>query len=255
MYILLFIFALSSAFACQSDQISIVRRTGISINNNGNHSGTATQKVNMPVKFEGNWGCWEQEGGLSFDVKEKKKSLTVIIPKSSFEKIPGRTVSYAALRRDSGILEMDIATFVCLGSTVVASETFSGTILDAMVLQSMDVQVSTIFATGIAAQNLQRADRRKQDMPGALQEYFERNFHGQWSQLERYDVMVPSVYLGSSMKTPLSNLTSTYNTRVVTKSACSPEFELIMSPLRFENLRLPDGLKAKVKKGNLQITW
>lgn len=263
MYIFLILFSITAAFACRNDQISIVRRTGISINSNGNHSGGVTQKVNIPVQYEGQWGCWEQEGGLTFDVKNKKRSMTVIIPKSEFEKLPGRSVSYASLRKDdSGTIEMDIATFVCLGSTVVSSETFSGSIFQAMMLQNLDAQVSTTFATGIAADNLNRyreelarQNGRMTEMPGGLQEYFEKNFHGQWSKLEKYDVMIPSVYLGTSMQSPLSHLTSSYNTRVLTKSACSPEFEAVMAPLRFENLKKPDGMKAKIKNGNLLLNW
>ncbi len=189
--------------------------------------------------------------------------MTVIIPKSAFEKLPGRTVSYASFKHQAdGNVEMDIATFVCIGTNVIASETFSGNVHNARVLHNMSVQVSSTFATGIAAANLNR--RREElayqnglrtEMPGGLQEYFESNFHNQWSQLEKYDLIVPSVYLGASMKTPLSNLTSSYNTRVLTKSACSPEFEAIMEPLRFENLKTKKGLKAKVKKGNLIINW
>ncbi len=232
-------------------------------NSNGNHSGMASQKVNIPVRFEGNWGCWEQVGGLTFDVTAKSRKMTVIVPKSSFEKLPGRTMSYASLKKsNSGLVEMDIATFVCVGSNVIAAETFSGNVMNAMALQSMDMRVSTVFATGVAAANLenQRAELarmygRKTELPGNLQKYFEENFHGNFAQLEKYEMMVPSVYLSSSMRTPLSSLTSSYHTRVLTKSACSPEFEAVMSPLMFSNLEMPEGMKAKIKKGNLQISW
>ncbi len=72
MYSLILLISISAAFACQNDAISIVRRTGVSINSNGNYSGTTAHKINIPVQFEGNWGCWEQEGGLSFKVQDKK---------------------------------------------------------------------------------------------------------------------------------------------------------------------------------------
>lgn len=263
MYIFIILFSIFSAFACRTDQISIVRHTGLGANTNGNHSGMAAQKVNIPVNFEGNWGCWEQEGGLTFDVTAKSRKMTVIVPKSSFEKLPGRTMSYASLKKNnSGLVEMDIATFVCIGNNVIAAETFSGNVMNAMMLQSMDVQVSTVFATGVAAANLnqQREDMarrygRRTELPGNLQKYFEENFHGNFAQLERYEMMVPSVYLSTSMKTPLSSLTSSYHTRVLTKSACSPEFEAVMSPLLFSNLEMPQGMKAKLKKGNLLISW
>lgn len=256
MYIFLLILSISAAFACQNDAIVISRRTGISINSNGNNSGTATQKVNIPVRFNGKWGCWEQEGGLTFDVKEKSRSMTVIIPKSKFKDLPGRTASYAFLRKDElGRVDLDIATFVCMGDTVVAAETYSGDVDGARMIQNVDVQINTTFSTGAAAAQLSRRLGRTNEMPGGLQEYFEEKFTGQWSALEKYDVMVPSVYLGASMRSPLSNLSSSYNTRVVTKSACSAEFESIMAPLRFENLRIPKGIRTRVKKGNLVLSW
>ncbi len=263
MYILILIFSVFSALACQTDSISIMRRTGFGANSNGNHSGLASQKVNIPVRFEGTWGCWEQEGGLSFDVTAKSRKMTVLIPKSSFEKLPGRSMSYAYVKQsESGILEMDIATFVCIGNNVIASETFSGSVMNAIALQSMDARVSTVFATGIAAANLNeqreemaRRQGRKTELPGSLRKYFEDNFHGNFAALEKYELMVPSVYLSSSMRTPLSSLTSSYNTRVLTKSACSPEFEAVMAPLLFKNMILPVGVKAKLKKGNLLLSW
>lgn len=263
MYILILIFSVFSVLACQTDGISIVRRTGFRANSNGNHSGMASQKVNIPVLFQGTWGCWEQEGGLSFDVTAKSRKMTVLVPKSSFEKLPGRSMSYAYVNKsESGILEMDLATFVCVGNNVIASETFSGNVMNAMALQSMDMRVSTVFATGIAAANLNqqrdemaRSQGRRTELPGNLRKYFEENFHGNFATLEKYELMVPSIYLSSSMRTPLSSLTSSYNTRVLTKSACSPEFEAVMAPLLFKNMVMPTGVKAKIKKGNLQLSW
>lgn len=262
MYILLFILSFASAFACQNDAISIVRRTGIGSNSNGNHSGSASHKVNIPVLYKGNWGCWEQTGGLSFEVKEKKNKMTVLIPKSSFKDLPGRMTSYAMIKDKGETLEIDIANFVCVGTTVLAAESFSGSVTDAMVLQQLDVSVSTTFATGVAAANLARQREelarrfgRKSELTGGLEDYFNEHFRGQFSELEKYDLMVPSVYLGASMKSPLSNLTADYHTRVLTKGACSHEFESVMSPLRLENLRLPKGIKARVKKGNLELSW
>lgn len=189
--------------------------------------------------------------------------MTIIVPKSKFEGIPGRAASYAYLRKDAaGSIDIDIATFVCIGSTVIAAETFSGDIAQARMLQSIDGEVRTVFATGAAAAELNRqrsemARRlgRTNELPGGIQEYFEENFKGDWSELEKYDLMVPSVFLSTSMKSPLANLSSSYNTRVLTKSACSPEFERVMAPLKFGQLSIPTGMKAKIKKGNLLISW
>lgn len=262
MYIFLFILSVFSALACQEDQIAIIRRHGLSINSNGNHAGNSSQKVNVPVQYQGTWVCWEQEGGLSFDVKDKSNSLTVFIPKSSFKNLPGRTVSYALISKVDSTVQMDLATFVCLGDQVLSAETFSGTVAQARALQQMDVQVSTVFATGAAAAQLerQRAELerrfgRSSDLPGGLETFFEETYRGPWDKLEKYDVMVPTIYLSSRMQSPLGDLSSSYHTRVLTKSACSPEFELAMAPLRFEKLAIPEGMRAKVKKGNLELRW
>lgn len=263
MNILLFLLTIASSFACFNDAIVIRRSTGISIGSNGTHSGSAAQSVNIPVNFNGKWGCWEQKGGLAFDVKPKSRSMTVIIPKSKFQDLPGRTTSYAFLKKSSeGLVEIDIATFVCVGNNVIAAETYEGDVQKAQMLQSLSTQVSTSFSTGVAAANLNRYREemmrrlgKKTELPGELEAFFNQNFTGLWSKLERYDLMVPSVYLTASMRTPLSNLQANYHTKVLTKSACSPEFESIMAPLRFENLKLPQGMKSKMKKGNLLINW
>lgn len=263
MNILLLFLTISTSFACLNDAIVIRRRTGISIGSNGNHSGSASHSVNIPVNFNGKWGCWEQQGGLGFDVKPKSRSMTVVVPKSKFQDLPGRTTSYAFIKKgENDLVEIDIATFVCVGNNVVAAETYEGDILKAQMLQSLSAEVSTTFATGAAAANLGRYREdmmrrfgKKTELPGELEVFFNQNFKGLWSKLEQYEMMVPSVYLTASMRTPLSNLQANYNTRVLTKSACSPEFESVMAPLRFENLKLPQGMKSKVKKGNLLINW
>lgn len=262
MYVFILILSIASAFACQNDQISIVRRTGIGGSSNGRHSGNASHKVNVPVRFEGKWGCWEQEGGLSFDVKEKSNSLLVIIPKSSFQNIPGRTKSYAHLSKNGSNVQMDIANVTCLGDQVLSLETFSGSVAEARVLQNLDAQVSTVFAIGIAARNLEeqreemaRRFGRGSELPGELEKFFEDRFNGSWSQLDHYDVMVPTIYLSARMSTTLGSLSASYHTRVLMKSACSPEFEAVMAPLSFEKLIVPQGMKAKVKKGQLLLQW
>lgn len=263
MNILILFLTIASSFACQNDAIVIRRSTGISIGSNGNHSGSADHRVNIPVNYKGKWGCWEQQGGLTFDVKPKSRSMTVIIPKSKFKDLPGRTRSYAFLKKNSsGLVEIDIATFVCVGNNVVAAETYEGDIHKAQMLQNIQMQVSTSFSTGVAAANLNlyreemmRRLGKKTELPGELETFFTENFTGLWSKLEEYDLMVPSVYLTASMRTPLSNLQASYHTKVLTKSACSPEFEVVMAPLRFENLKFPNGMKTKIKKGNLLISW
>lgn len=262
MFILIFLTTVLSAFACQTDAIRVVRSTGVGANSNGNSSGYAHQRVSIPVRFEGQSGCWEKIGGLSFEVKDKSRTMTVLTPKSSFNNLPGRVMNYALLKKTGGQLELDIASFVCLGNFVLAAETYRGSVEEARALQQLDMQVSTVFATGAAAANLARhreelARRfgRTSDLPQNLQEYFEERFQGSWSALEHYEVWVPSIYLSSNFRSPLASLESSYHTRVLTKSACSPEFEAVMAPLRYENLKLPSGVRSKLKKGNLQISW
>ncbi len=262
MYILLIILATLSSFACRNDQVSMVRSSGFGFDTTGNNYGGVRQKVNIPVRFEGEWGCWEQVGGLSFNVEEKKREITVIIPKSKFEDFPGRTMSYAFLSKSVDGVKMDVATFVCAGSTVLSAETYSGDVKNAKILENIDSEVSMVFATGAAAEAIARREEetnrrlgRRTELPGGLEDFFNQNFQGEWSELEKYDLLVPAVYLGANMKSPLSNLSASYSTRVITKSACSPEFESTMAPLKFDSLKMPEGLKVKTKRGDLVIKW
>ena len=262
MYILFLLFSVATAFACQNDAIVISRSTGFGWGSNGDHAGSTHQKVNVPVLYEGKWGCWVQEGGLSFEVKEKSRKMTVILPKATIQDLPARATSYAMLRNENGSVQMDIANFICLGDHVLSSETFSGSATEARMLQELDGQISSVFATGAAAANLSRQREeiarrlgRSSDLPGGLQDYFEENYQGSFTELENYEIFVPSIYLGTNMSSPLSKLSSSYHTRVLTKSACSPQFESIMAPYRLDQLKLPVGIKAKLKKGNLLLSW
>ena len=51
----------------------------------------------------------------------------------------------------------------------------------------------------------------------------------EWSQLEEVAVSTPSVFLSTSMTSPLANLDTEFSTLVATKGACSSEFEKVMS--------------------------
>lgn len=262
MYILFIFLSIASAFSCDPHTLRVKRSTGLGFWTGGK-SDRIQHKVEVPVNYNnGEWGCWAQEGKLSFSTNLKRKRITIKIPKSSFVNLPARVTSYAKVDRSNLGIDFDVATFVCLGETVLAVEAFSGTILDAKRLEDLSVQQNTTFATGVAAAHLRearaRAERafgKKNEMPPRLEAFLLKNTQGDLRSYERFDGFVPSVYMGYDLDTPLSNLSAIYTTRVLTKSACSHEFEAVMSPLRIENLTVPKGVEKRIRGGNVELRW
>tara|TARA_R110000868_G_scaffold143075_22_gene360840 strand:- start:3167 stop:3967 length:801 start_codon:yes stop_codon:yes gene_type:complete len=253
----------SAAFACNTGAVMITRETGFGFNSNGNHNGGVTHTVNIPVTVAGKRGCWEQKGALSFDVKDDENQVSILIPKAKFKKIPdARLMSYVMVSKIGDGLDLEVATIACAGQSVLSIEAFEGNVQQARVLQEISVSASTVFATGAAAANIARRQEALRQMygqrsiiPTKLSQYFEDNFTGVFEQLESSLVRLPSVYLGFSMETPLASLNASYSTIITAKSACSREFEQIMAPFRIESTHIPEGVKAKIKKGNLRLTW
>lgn len=262
--IALSLFCVSSAiFACNTGAVMITRESGFGFSSSGSHNGGVTHTVNIPVTVAGKRGCWEQKGGLSFDVKDDENQVSILIPKAKFKKIPdARIMSYVMVSKVGDSLDLEVATIACAGQSVLSIEAFEGSVSQARVLQELSMNVSTVFATGAAAANIARRQEALRQMygkrdiiPSKLSQYFEDNFTGVFEQLESSLVRLPSVYLGFSMDTPLASLNATYTTIITAKSACSKEFERVMAPFRIETTKIPEGVKGKIKKGNLRLTW
>ena len=267
---------LSSALslACDNSALVVRRSSGFSIGSTGAQSGQVAQTVNIPVYADGQWGCWEQQSGIAFDVKENKNLVTIIPPKAKFKNLRGRLMSYALVAREGSALQLDVASFVCVGDEVLSAESFSGTVAQARMLESLRMEVRTSFATGVAARNLAEAERQRRaqlravyvglgyevkdietELPGGLEAYFQQRYQGDWKSFEERSTRVPSVFLSSDVRSNLSSLSGSYTTVLLTRGACSREFEAVMAPLRFERLRLPEGIRSKLKKGNLELRW
>lgn len=262
MYILFILLSIASAFSCDPHALRVKRNTGLGFWTGG-RSDRVKHKVEVPVRYNnGEWGCWEQEGKLSFSTNFTGKRVTIKIPKSSFNNLPARVTSYAKVDRSSLGVDFDVATFVCLGETVLSVEAFSGTLLDAKRLEDLSRSSEMTFATGIAAANLRESRERiersfgkRTELPPRLEAYLMSKTNGELGDYDHFDGFVPSVYMGYDLDTPLSSLSATYTTRVLTKGACSQKFEAVMSPLRIENLKVPKGVGKRLRAGNVELRW
>lgn len=249
--------------ACNSGAIIISRETGFGFSSSGTHNSNINQNVNVPVFVDGKSGCWEQRGGLGFNVEEKKREMSITVPKAKFKNIPNARIdSYAVIERHENNLYASIATFVCSGESVLSVEAFEGSVMEAKALQRISTRSSTVLATGTAASHLAanrdsllRLYGKRSELPVAFEKYLEESLQGNWGEIERHSIERPSVYLGASMRTPLSSLDASYSTVVATKAGCSKEFRALMSAFRFEKLQVPEGVSAKYRRGKLELTW
>mgnify|MGYP003691885931 FL=1 len=148
-----------------------------------------------------------------------------------------------------------------MGSEVVSVEAFEGDISEAKVLSELSFQSSMVFSAGAAARSMaqrQEAMRRqfgkRNELPSTMQAYLEENLT-EWSKLEEMAVSTPSVFLSTSMRSPLANLDTEFSTLVATKAACSFEFEKVMAPFSLEKLKLPNGVSGKIRRNKLKLSW
>lgn len=252
-----------SAYAgCSSDVLEISRSTGFGFSSSGSHNGSVKHVVKLPLIVNGRSGCLEQEGELSFEVEENKNKLNIIFPKASFKNVEnGRTQNYVFIKQELDRTYFEVANFVCVGSEVVSVEAFEGDISEAKVLSELSFQSSMVFSAGAAARSMaqrQEAMRRqfgkRNELPSTMQAYLEENLT-EWSKLEEMAVSTPSVFLSTSMRSPLANLDTEFSTLVATKAACSFEFEKVMAPFSLEKLKLPSGVSGKFRRNKLKLSW
>lgn len=254
--------SISSYAGCNPNVLEISRSTGFGFSSSGSHNGSVRHVVKLPLTVDGKNGCLEQEGELSFEVEEDKNKLNIIFPKASFKKISnGRTKNYVLIKQQNGRTYFEVANFVCVGSEVVSVEAFEGDISEAKILSELSFQSSMVFSTGAAARHMaqrQEALRRqfgkRNELPTTMQAYLEENLL-EWSKLEEIAVSTPSVFLSTSMRSPLANLDSEFSTLVATKAACSSEFEKVMEPFSIERLNLPEGISGKFRRNKLKLRW
>jgi hypothetical protein len=278
---LIFMFALFmswQALACRTDQVRIVRSSGLGLSiggGNGAFQGGVSQQIEIPLRVGAQSGCMTQRSGLDFEVVSKngnfKGEVNIHPPQVEFKKVSGDVRTYIKLnytekseKLDS--LSLDLVSFTCSGESVIAVESYSGNLKNAFQLQNFNMNVGMTIAIGAAARNLRSRREESKRALGydtviteQLLEELETRMNGvKLEDIETEIVSIPSVYLSLSLQVGEMNMANSFSTITATKYGCSKKFDSLMKDLRIENIKnqlknMP--LKSKVKSKYIQLKW
>ncbi len=273
--ILLSLFITSVALAtCDETQISYQRSTGISLSIGGHQSYSSfstSMTVNIPVMMDGRWACYKQSGHLGFQSETKKgKNKTIVSmtpPKVEFDGVKNaRVVQYLDVVGDSfENFKLYALTSVCSGEIPLGQESVSESLIGVMMKGPASVEVSNVFATGIAAQNLKGSQTERYYSASALGHFaslYEKTNGDLPIAQSTSNIFIPSVLTGVSVNMVSREqfeLYSSFQSRNQGKlNGCSEDFRQSMKGVLLENTLnslAARGISAKIKKGSIEFTF
>ena len=164
----------SEAFAkCNSEAIGYRKETGFGISFGGGSSSAGfydKNTVNVPVSVNGEQACFKKVNAFAMKSEKKKdkaeENNIVITPmKAEFEKIPSPHLKqYIFVEKNPQRLltKFHVMSFVCSGEIPLSIEALSDSVLKIkMQSDKVEVNVNHIFATGAAADNINKANKGK----------------------------------------------------------------------------------------------
>lgn len=278
-FILLSFLAFSLSAFARCDQSALVIRRGTSIGfstgSRGNSNFNQNLTVNIPMQFNGRSACYHQQSSLGVTTKRVRRGHSVeyeITPmRASFENVPDahhQQYLFMEYGSDGKASKVYMMSFLCSGETPLGSETFSDFLSLIPDGSRSSVQVSTVFATGAAARNLQQD--RPDDRARPVYEKFHslyRNLQGEESSSDcaacRDRVFIPSVIATTSINSYSDidrNLYASFYSRTQSSlNGCAADFRERMQAYRIENLLRTNPLPGIQIRGsgsnNYRMRW
>lgn len=256
-YKYLFLFSISSltlsAWAgCDVNGISVVRESGFSISIGGGKSDSnASQRntVNIPLVINGKKACYHQSNGLSIKTERKKENEFVefeLTPlEAEFENVPESGVyQYLNIEYDdrNSASQVHMVTFLCSGETPIGSESFSDRLTKLAFTNNVNVNTTSMIATGRAAEILNQREGKKANTKvydHFLDLYRERSKDDSIYS-SNSDIFIPGVIARSSVESRSSlkrEMYSSYFSRTLSSvNGCSKKFQNSMSEFLLENV-------------------
>jgi hypothetical protein len=235
-----------TAANCDSNSISVSRHTGFGLSFGGGNSSATSEdeaQVNLPVQINGRWGCFKQKSSLSIKGKNDKDRsagvITISPIQAEAEDIPNfNTSAWLIVDQTESDFSFSVLNVVCAGEKVLSSESFSGSFKDVLIRQQQDINFSTrtVFATGIAAQNLQR-----NSMNSVIPEAFSRKietFSDLNSNGTSDQATVPSLYMSSEGSSNIMEKRTEFRSgkRISKEILCQENFRSQMNEYSLEKL-------------------
>ena len=271
MKLLISLFLISSAsFACRTDALIITNSSSFS------GSFKLSEKrvdydlidemytdVNIPFSYDNRRGCFKQKSGLEIVAKKKRGrfsgELEVFIPQVSFKNVDGKVRSYFDISgSESDTLQFDMVSFVCIGQTAIAAESYSGTIQDIVDMNNVQFSrgSSLFFSTVNNASSPLSNYNNKRQLYGYGNLIPKRMFESISTKVESLDHRIddklstlPSIVLHNRMNFGSISKERTFSTVNTTLYGCTDEFDDLMKDYRLQSLpRKLNNTKIKYKK-------
>lgn len=252
--------------ACNTGAIEYKHETGFGISLGSGGAKTKyndSTSINVPLTLNGEQACFRKKNKLSLKAVNSKESDTgkiIISPMvAEFENIPNpmvRQYLFVEKNKEKTQTKFHTMSFVCAGelplSVEAASDSYSKIYVDS---NKTEVNVTTVFATGIAAENISNS-RRALSSQGTF-DFFAKIYKLKTSKELDSTVCctqkIPSIISDSSINS-LAGIERTIASSFTTLGAkvpngCSSEFAESMTPYLIENYEMNDSLKDyKVSK-------
>lgn len=268
---LLLLISITSAHAkCNSNAIGYRHETGFGISFGGGSSSAGfydKNTVNVPLSINGEQACFKKVNAFKMKSEKKKdkaeKNSIVITPmKTEFEKIPNaHQKQYIFVEKNSTDLltKFHVMSFICAGEIPLSIEATSDSVLKINTQHDQaSMKVTHVFATGAAAENLNKANKGKTANAETF-DFFSK-IYMEKSQKELAvdqaccsDFKIPSIISDTSIHA-FSGVERAIASSFTTMAAnvpngCSNAFAESMKNYQLENYESNDSLKDyKVKK-------
>lgn len=247
---------------CNTRAIGVIHESGfgISFGGGGSSAGSFDKNVtNVPLTINGELACFKKTS--KFDIKgeskkdgEQKNKMVITPMKLEYENIPNPHFrQYIFIENDSNPLLRKIhqMSFVCTGEIPLSIEATSDHVLKVLSdTSSASVNVSHVFATGAAADNLKRANFKLSTQPTF--DFFGKIYKDKTAKEVAAmdccnDVRVPSI-LNSTSINSLAGVERSIASNFTTMGAevpngCSADFIKTMNNYLLENYKENESLK------------
>lgn len=264
---LLLLLPIETFAKCNTEAIEYINSSGFSISfGSGNSSKAGSiESVNVPMTIDGKAACYRKTS--KFEIKDEQKKgetemqISVSPLKVEFENIPSPHVKqYLFIEKNPEnpfYTKFHTMSFICSGDIPLSVEATSDRYLDVMVKSNQaEVKVTHFFATGQAAENLNKTKKGSSNNQATFDFYsklYQEKTQRELEDAPKCEYNIPSIISETSIQV-LTNvhreIASNYTTmgaKVV--NGCTKDFSESMKNYLYENYKDNETLSSfKVKK-------
>lgn len=245
---------------CRTDAIVYKRQSGFGISISGDGASSnfnEKESVNVPLSINDEAACFFKKSKYQIQLEESDElnlSFRISPLKAEFENIPEpsvKTYLFAEKSHDLSELKFYSMSFICSNEIPVSVEAFSESIRDLKLkndAKNSSMRVSTVFATGAAAENLNRNRKDLKAEESFL--WFSKKYSefGLAKNSDCCEMKIPSIFSSTSIETMTGieqKIAKSFTTQASEfPNGCSKDFSLKMKNYLLENYKENESLKS-----------